>query len=175
VDHNKAKPATDLPRLRQPKLFPIHGFNRRPAARTPIEYKSANFRRNQNKIQSGYNLREITTTRRGWRFRSQTEKHELSHLYEAKIKNMGTPGATRRDLHAPPSHSRHVQVIQSKLGERIYDGACAPAGLPLRSFEYLESPGTPILPIGGEWSAIQENGAPRSHQPRISPHFESSE
>jgi len=26
------------------------------------------------------------------RFRSQTEKHELSHLYEAKIKNMRNAG-----------------------------------------------------------------------------------
>jgi type I restriction enzyme M protein len=26
------------------------------------------------------------------RFRSQTEKHELSHLYEAKIRNMGNAG-----------------------------------------------------------------------------------
>jgi type I restriction enzyme M protein len=28
----------------------------------------------------------------GLRFRPQTEKHELSHLYEAKIKNMGDAG-----------------------------------------------------------------------------------
>lgn len=29
-------------------------------------------------------------------FGSQVEKHELSHLYEAKIKNMGYAGAERR-------------------------------------------------------------------------------
>jgi hypothetical protein len=38
-----------------------------------------------------YNLREIIDHIDELRFRSQTEKHELSHLYEAKIKNMGIP------------------------------------------------------------------------------------
>ncbi len=33
----------------------------------------------------------------GLRFRSQTEKHELSHLYEAKIKNMGNAGRKKTD------------------------------------------------------------------------------
>ena len=48
-----------------------------------------NLRQIKDKIQSGYNLREIIDHIDELRFRSQTEKHELSHLYEAKIKNMG--------------------------------------------------------------------------------------
>jgi hypothetical protein len=38
------------------------------------------------------NLREIIDHIDELRFRSQNEKHELSHLYEAKIKNMGNAG-----------------------------------------------------------------------------------
>ena len=37
----------------------------------------------KNKIHSGYNLRNIIDHIDELRFRSQTEKHELSHLYEA--------------------------------------------------------------------------------------------
>ncbi len=46
----------------------------------------------KNKIQSGYNLREVLDVVDGMRFRSNSEKHELSHLYEARIKNMGNAG-----------------------------------------------------------------------------------
>ena len=35
------------------------------------------------------------------RFRSQTEKHELSHLYEAKIKNMGNAGRNGGEYYTP--------------------------------------------------------------------------
>ena len=46
----------------------------------------------KNRIQSGYNLRDVIDLVDELRFRSQTEKHELSHLYEAKIRNMGNAG-----------------------------------------------------------------------------------
>ena len=39
----------------------------------------------KNKIQNGYNLREIIDQIDELPFRSQAEKHELSHLYDAKI------------------------------------------------------------------------------------------
>jgi type I restriction enzyme M protein len=33
----------------------------------------------------------------------QTEKHELSHLYEAKIKNMGNAGRNGTEYYTTPS------------------------------------------------------------------------
>ena len=35
------------------------------------------------------------------RFGSQTEKHELSHLYEAKIRNMGNAGRNGGEYYTP--------------------------------------------------------------------------
>jgi len=59
-------------------------------------------------------------------FRSQTEKHELSALYEEKIKRMGNNGG---EYYTPRSLIRAmVQVVQPKIGDRIYDGACGSAG-----------------------------------------------
>jgi type I restriction enzyme M protein len=85
------------------------------------------------------------------RFRSQTEKHELSHLYEAKIRNMGNAGRNGGEYYTPrPLIRAMVQVVRPKIGERIYDGACGSAGFLCESFEYLKSgnPGNANLPIG---------------------------
>ena len=64
------------------------------------------------------------------RFRSQKEKHELSHLYEAKIKNMGNAGRNGGEYYTPrPLIRAMIQVIKPKIGERIYDGALRLGGL----------------------------------------------
>jgi type I restriction enzyme M protein len=52
-------------------------------------------------VQSGYNLRDVIDLVDELRFRSQSEKHELSHLYEAKIKNMGNAGRNGGEYYTP--------------------------------------------------------------------------
>src|SRR5882762_5330736 len=91
IDHNKAKTGDDLRDFVNAKLFPyLHGFKQKASGPNTIEYKIGQiFGEIKNKIQSGYNLREIIDHIDELRFRSQAEKHELSHLYEAKIRNMG--------------------------------------------------------------------------------------
>jgi type I restriction enzyme M protein len=75
------------------------------------------------------NLREIIDHIDELRFRSQTEKHELSALYEEKIKRMGNAGRNGGEYYTPRSLIRAmVQVVQPKIGDRIYDGACGSAG-----------------------------------------------
>jgi len=72
------------------------------------------------------------------RFRSQTEKHELSHLYEAKIKNMGNAGRNGGEYYTPrPLIRAMIRVLDPKIGERIYDGACGSAGFLCEAFDYL--------------------------------------
>jgi len=141
VDHNKAKTGDDLRDFVNGKLFPyLHGFKQKASGPNTIEYKIGEiFGEIKNKIQSGYNLREIIDHIDELRFRSQTEKHELSHLYEAKIKNMGNAGRNGGEYYTPrPLIRAMVQVIQPKIGERIYDGACGSAGFLCESFEYLK-------------------------------------
>ena len=94
LDHNRALTGDDLRDFVDGKLFPyLHGFKQRATGPDTIEYKIGEiFGEIKNRIQSGYNLREIIEQIDELRFRSQTEKHELSHLYEAKIKNMGNAG-----------------------------------------------------------------------------------
>lgn len=93
----------------------------------------------KNRIQSGYNLRDVIELVDELRFRSQTEKHELSHLYEAKIKNMGNAGRNGGEYYTPrPLIRAMIQVVAPKLGERIYDGACGSAGFLCEAFDYLQ-------------------------------------
>jgi len=74
----------------------------------------------------------------GLRFRSQKEKHELSHLYEAKIKNMGNAGRNGGEYYTPrPSIRAMIQVTKPRLGERIYDGAVGSAGFLCEVHDYL--------------------------------------
>ena len=93
---------------------------------------------------SGYNLREIIDHIDELRFRSQSEKHELSHLYEAKIKNMGNAGRNGGEYYTPrPLIRAMVQVVKPKIGERIYDGAVRLGGLPVRSLRLPQGPAEP--------------------------------
>ncbi|HMF51284.1 MAG TPA: N-6 DNA methylase [Candidatus Saccharimonadales bacterium] len=141
LDHNKAMTGDDLRDFVGQKLFPyLHGFTQKATGPNTIEYKIGQiFGEIKNKIQSGYNLREIIDHIDELRFRSQTEKHELSHLYEAKIRNMGNAGHNGGEYYTPrPLIRAIVQVVQPKIGERIYDGAVGSAGFLCESFDYLK-------------------------------------
>lgn len=141
IDHNKALVGDDLRDFVNQKLFPyLHGYKQRATGANTVEYKIGEiFGEIKNKIQSGYNLREIIDHIDGLRFRSQTEKHELSQLYEEKIKRMGNAGRNGGEYYTPrPLIRAMVQVVKPKLGERIYDGACGSAGFLCESFDYLK-------------------------------------
>jgi len=140
LDHNKALTGDDLRDFVNGKLFPyLQKFKLKATGPNTIEYKIGEiFGEIKNKIQSGYNLREIIDHIDELRFRSQTEKHELSHLYEAKIKNMGNAGRNGGEYYTPrPLIRAIVQVVKPRIGDRIYDGAVGSAGFLCESYEYL--------------------------------------
>ena len=142
LDHNKAQTGDDLRDFVNDKLFPyLHGFKLKATGPNTIEYKIGEiFGEIKNKISSGYNLREIIDYIDELRFRSQTEKHELSHLYEAKIRNMGNAGRNGGEYYTPrPLIRAIVRVVQPMIGERIYDGACGSAGFLCESFDYMKA------------------------------------
>ena len=141
LDHNTAMVGDDLRDFVNQKLFPyLSGFTQRATGPDTIEYKIGQiFGEIKNKIQSGYNLREIIDHIDELRFRSQTEKHELSHLYEAKIKNMGNAGRNGGEYYTPrPLIRAIVQVVKPRIGERMYDGAVGSAGFFCESFDYMK-------------------------------------
>jgi type I restriction enzyme M protein len=142
IDHNKALVGDDLRDFVNTKLFPyLHGFKAKASGPQTLEYKVGEiFGEIKNRIQSGYNLRDVIERVDELRFRAQTEKHELSHLYEAKIRNMGNAGRNGGEYYTPrPLIRAMIQVIDPKIGERIYDGACGSAGFLCEAFDYLSA------------------------------------
>ena len=141
-DHNHALTGDDLLQFVNGKLFPyLHGFKQRATGPDTLEYKIGEiFGEIKNRIQSGYNLREVIELVDELRFGSQAEKHELSHLYEAKIKNMGNAGRNGGEYYTPrPLIRAMIQVTAPQIGERIYDGAVGSAGFLCEAFDYLSA------------------------------------
>lgn len=78
----------------------------------------------------------------GLRFRSQAEKHELSMLYEEKIKRMGNAGRNGGEYYTPrPLIRAIVQVVNPRIGETVYDPAVGSAGFLCEAFEFLRKGG----------------------------------
>lgn len=141
-DHDTAMTGDDLIKYVNQDLFPyLQGFKLKASGPDTVEYKIGEiFGEIKNKFQSGYSLRDALELMDGLRFRSQKEKHELSHLYEAKIKNMGNAGRNGGEYYTPrPLIRAIIQVVKPKIGERIYDGAVGSAGFLCESYDYLLS------------------------------------
>lgn len=146
IDHNKAMTGDDLHDFVNLRLFPyLHGFKQKASGPNTIEYKIGEiFGEIKNKIQSGYNLREILDIIDTLRFGSQAEKHELSHLYEAKIRNMGNAGRNGGEYYTPrPLIRAMIKVVNPHVGQTVYDGAVGSAGFLCEAYTYMK--GTPDL------------------------------
>ena len=142
IDFHKALTGDDLKDFVDLKLFPyLKKFKTSATSADTIEYKIGEiFSELKNKIQSGYNLREVINLINELRFRSHAEKHEMSHLYEGKIQNMGNAGRNGGEYYTPrPLIKTIVKVVAPKIGDKIYDGAVGSAGFLVESFEYLKT------------------------------------
>ena len=139
IDHN-ALTGDDLTDFVNSKLFPyLKKFKLSAESADTIEYKIGEiFSELKNRIQSGYNLREVINRIDELRFRTHAEKHEMSHLYEDKIKNMGNAGRNGGEYYTPrPLITTIVKVVAPKIGDKIYDGAVGSAGFLCEAFDYL--------------------------------------
>lgn len=143
IDHN-ATTGDDLIDFVNNKLFPyLKKFKLSADSADTIEYKIGEiFSELKNRVQSGYNLREVINRIDELRFRTHAEKHEMSHLYEDKIKNMGNAGRNGGEYYTPrPLITTIVKVVAPKIGDKIYDGACGSAGFLCEAFAYLNKQG----------------------------------
>ncbi len=142
LDHHKALTGDDLSDFVNIKLFPyLKKFKADAVSANTIEYKIGEiFSELKNRIQSGYNLREVINRIDELRFRTHAEKHEMSHLYEDKIKNMGNAGRNGGEYYTPrPLIKTIVRVVAPEIGNKIYDGAVGSAGFLCEAFDYLKS------------------------------------
>jgi len=140
LDHHIALTGPDLVQFVDGKLFPyLAAFKQKADSAQTIEYKIGEiFSELKNKIQSGYNLREILEYADELPFRSNTDKHELSHLYESKIKNMGNAGRNGGQYYTPrPLIRAMINVLDPQMGEKVYDGAAGSCGFLCEAYDYM--------------------------------------
>jgi type I restriction enzyme M protein len=140
IDFNNALSGDDLRDFVNGELFPyLAKFKVAATSSNTLEYKIGEiFSEITNKIQSGYNLREILELVDELKFQTSADIHEMSHLYEDKIKNMGNAGRNGGEYYTPrPLIKAIIKVVQPKIGQTIYDGAAGSAGFLCEAFAYL--------------------------------------
>lgn len=140
IDYNTALTGDDLRDFVNIELFPyLAKFKNSAVSATTLEYKMGEiFSEIKNRIQSGYNLREVLDKVDGLKFQTSADIHEMSHLYEDKIKNMGNAGRNGGEYYTPrPLIKAVIKVVKPKIGDRIYDGAVGSAGFLCEAFNYL--------------------------------------
>ncbi len=140
IDFHNTKTGDDLIDFVNFKLYPyLKKFKADAVSAETIEYKIGEiFSELKNRLQSGNNLRDVINLIDELRFRTYSEKHEMSHLYEDKIKNMGNAGRNGGEYYTPrPLIRTIVKVVAPKIGDTIYDGAAGSAGFLCEAFDYL--------------------------------------
>jgi type I restriction enzyme M protein len=142
LDYNSALTGDDLRDFVNHKLFPyLASFKQTADNARSINYKIGEiFSEVRNKLQSGYALRDVINKVDELRFLSNEDKHELSSLYEDKIKNMGNAGRNGGEYYTPrPLIKSIVKVINPQIGESVYDGAVGSAGFLCEAYDWMRN------------------------------------
>jgi type I restriction enzyme M protein len=142
LDYNAALTGDDLREFVNLKLFPyLASFKRTADNPRSITYKIGEiFSELRNKLQSGYALRNVINKVDELRFLSNADKHELSSLYEDKIKNMGNAGRNGGEYYTPrPLIKSIVKVVNPQIGETVYDGAVGSAGFLCEAYDWMRN------------------------------------
>ncbi len=140
LDYNAAKTGDDLIAYVNGELFPyLSGFRASATSADTIEYKIGEvFSEIINRFRSGFTLRDVINEIDGLKFGNAQQKHELSDLYESRIKRMGNAGRNGGEYYTPrPLIRAMIKVIDPKIGESIYDGACGSGGFLCEAYSHL--------------------------------------
>ncbi len=141
LDVINAMTGEDLVTFVNQKLFPsLKHFKDSAVSPDTLEYKIGEiFDELRNKINSGYNMREIINKIDSLRFQSAEDKHEMTVLYEDKIRRMGNAGRNGGEYYTPrPLIRTIVKIVDPHIGETVYDPACGSAGFLCEAFNYMQ-------------------------------------
>ena len=146
LDVVNAMTGDDLVEFVNQKLFPaLKKFQDTAASYDTIEYKIGEiFGEIKNKITSGYNMREIINKLDTLHFQSNEDKHEMTFLYEDKIRRMGNAGRNGGEYYTPrPLIRAIIKVVDPRIGccwSRLarHRGWCHPKRRSPLSYRYYQ-------------------------------------
>ena len=138
-DSKSALVGDDLIEFVNGKLFPyLQSFTEKYEPDT-IEYKvGIIFTNIKNKISSGYNLRDVIEHIDELRFQTAENRHEMTQIYEDRLRQMGNAGRNGGEYYTPrPLIRTIVKSVNPQIGESVYDGACGSAGFLCEAYTYM--------------------------------------
>jgi type I restriction enzyme M protein len=96
------------------------------------------FRGVQNRMVSGYLLRDILNKINRIHFSASEEIHTLSHLYESMLREMRDAAGDAGEFYTPRPVVRFmVQVTNPRLGETVLDPACGTGGFLVEAYDHV--------------------------------------
>jgi len=98
------------------------------------------FRGVDNRMKSGYLLRDVVNKVAGIHFTSSDELHTLGALYESMLREMRDAAGDSGEFYTPRPVVRFmVQVTDPRLGETVLDPASGTGGFLVESFNHLSA------------------------------------
>lgn len=141
IDTVNAKSGKNLIDFIDGELFPyLRKFKDTATEVCSLEYKIGEiFTDLDNKIKSGFNLREIINKIDTLHFQTAEDKHEMTVLYESKIQRMGNAGRNGGEYYTPrPLIRSIIKVVKPRIGETVMDPACGSAGFLCEAYNYMK-------------------------------------
>jgi len=108
-------------------------------AHDPRDVLAAVFKETNNRMLSGYLLRDVVNKVDEINFASSDDIHTMAHLYESMLKDMRDAAGDSGEFYTPRPVIRFmVQQVGPQLGEIISDPACGTGGFLVEALEELE-------------------------------------
>ena len=139
IDH--ARTGDDLIKFVNETLFPNLRRLRNDPDSTPLQRRIGDiFAQLRSTFTDGYKLHEVISLIDPLNFETEESRHELSALYEERLKAMGNAGRDGGQYYTPrPLIKVMVRIIDPKVGETIYDGACGSGGFLCEAYDYMHA------------------------------------
>jgi type I restriction enzyme M protein len=108
-------------------------------AHDPRDVLAAVFKETNNRMLSGYLLRDVVNKVNEINFASSDDIHTMAHLYESMLRDMRDAAGDSGEFYTPRPVIRFmVQQVAPQLGEVILDPACGTGGFLVEALEELE-------------------------------------
>ncbi|MBA3338674.1 MAG: SAM-dependent DNA methyltransferase, partial [Geodermatophilaceae bacterium] len=104
----------------------------------PRDVLAAVFKETNNRMLSGYLLRDVVNKINEINFASADDIHTMAHLYESMLREMRDAAGDSGEFYTPRPVIRFiVQQVDPRLGEIILDPACGTGGFLVEALEHL--------------------------------------
>lgn len=104
----------------------------------PRDVLAAVFKETNNRMLSGYLLRDVVNKVNEINFASSDDIHTMAHVYESMLREMRDAAGDSGEFYTPRPLIRFmVQQVDPKLGEIVLDPACGTGGFLVETLEHL--------------------------------------